>query len=151
MPDVVIAFRGAYECLSNFSDHDTWYDGRLYPTAENAYQAAKSVWPDVRDHLMTLTPSEAKKYGRTTVLRPDWDDMKNDVMLAVLRDKFRRNPKAAFILRETGRMTLVEGNTWHDNYWGDCLCESCINSGGVNMLGKLLMQVRDELGGHDGP
>ena len=44
----------------------------------------------------------------------------------------------------TGDAELIEGNTWHDNYWGVCSCSKC-NGRGKNRLGKLLMKVREEL------
>jgi hypothetical protein len=46
-------------------------------------------------------------------------------------------------LKETGDTVLIEGNTWHDNYWGVCECGRC--KGGVNKLGELLMKVRGTL------
>ena len=74
-----------------------------------------------------------------------WEEVKDDVMLKVLRSKFRNNEDLRNKLLETGDAILIEGTTgWHDNYWGICSCEKC---GGVgkNMLGTLLMQVRDEM------
>ena len=37
------------------------------------------------------------------------------------------------------RLKLVEGNTWGDRFWGVC------GGVGLNWLGRLLMQVRDEV------
>lgn len=42
-------------------------------------------------------------------------------------------------LLATGTRYLEETNTWGDTYWGVC------EGKGLNMLGKTLMQVRDEL------
>jgi predicted NAD-dependent protein-ADP-ribosyltransferase YbiA (DUF1768 family) len=39
---------------------------------------------------------------------------------------------------------LVEGNTWHDPFWGDCHCGRC-PADGENMLGGVLMELRDTL------
>jgi predicted NAD-dependent protein-ADP-ribosyltransferase YbiA (DUF1768 family) len=39
---------------------------------------------------------------------------------------------------------LVEGNTWHDQFWGDCHCGRCPGEG-ENMLGVALMELRDKL------
>ena len=44
-----------------------------------------------------------------------------------------------------GIILLIEGNTWHDNYWGDCSCNRCKSKSGENMLGILLMELRDKL------
>ncbi len=37
---------------------------------------------------------------------------------------------------------IVEYNHWHDNFWGDCLCDRCKHIDGENMLGKMLMAIR---------
>ena len=49
------------------------------------------------------------------------------------------------MLLSTGGGDLVEGNRWHDNFWGRCVCRACRRIGGANVLGTLLMQVRAEL------
>ena len=59
-------------------------------------------------------------------------------MYDVCYEKFTNND--ALHLKErllkTGKEELVEGNTWHDNYWGNCTCEKCKNIAGQNKLGK---------------
>lgn len=79
-------------------------------------------------------------------MRPDWERVKDEAMLACLRAKFS-DPVLADKLLDTGIEELVESNYWHDNYWGDCTCShntQCKNPG-KNMLGTLLMQVRKEI------
>lgn len=68
-----------------------------------------------------------------------------EIMLELLRLKFTRNPELGKLLIATGDALLEEGNKWHDNFWGDCTCDDCRDIEGENWLGKLLMQVRDEL------
>ena len=77
-------------------------------------------------------------------LRPDWEKVKDGVMLDILRIKFSK-PDLKQMLLDTGDAYLIEGTTWHDNYWGNCTCDRCKNITGKNMLGKTLMQVRAEL------
>ena len=48
-------------------------------------------------------------------------------------------------LLATDNEELVEGNTWHDNTWGECSCERCKDIKGQNRLGKMLMQIREEI------
>jgi predicted NAD-dependent protein-ADP-ribosyltransferase YbiA (DUF1768 family) len=43
---------------------------------------------------------------------------------------------------------MIEGNWWHDNFWGDCYCNNksgkhpeCLKPG-LNKLGLLLMNLR---------
>lgn len=116
-------------------------------TAEHLYQAAKT--PDIqaqRAVLMAHTPGTAKRLGRSMPIRRDWEDIKLDVMLGVLRWKFSF-PELRQLLRQTGNHELVEGNHWHDLFWGICL--SCNKHvfimQGENHLGKALMKVREEI------
>jgi ribA/ribD-fused uncharacterized protein len=89
-----------------------------------------------------LTPGQAKRMGRRVALRPDWEDVKEAVMLEGLCLKFADEQLADWLL-ETGDAELVEGTTWHDNEWGNCSCPKCAHIEGKNKLGKLLMQVRE--------
>ena len=62
-------------------------------------------------------------------------------MLQIVRAKFAQNPDLAARLLRTGDRKLIEGNTWHDVFWGMDL-----NTGqGENHLGRILMQVREEM------
>jgi ribA/ribD-fused uncharacterized protein len=116
------------------------FEGIVYPTAEHAYQAAKSLDPTVRRRIATLpTPSEARKAGRALPIRPDWETAKFTIMEAVVRDKFTRNPDLRAKLLATGDAELIEGNDWGDRVWG------VYRGQGENRLGKLLMKVRADL------
>lgn len=130
--------------LSNFYWSPTRYQGVDYATVEHAFQAAKSLNPanQMRISLME-NPSEAKRFGRSIPLRPDWEAIKLQVMRDLLRLKFNPwepTPYFANVLLGTGDQTLVEGNTWGDTYWG----QSPLGTG-HNWLGFLLMGVRAEL------
>lgn len=133
------SFRGHWAFLSNFHPVRVHYNGVWYRTAEHAYQAAKTI--DHIDHDLIAgapTPGQAKRYTRNLPLREDWGQVKDLIMLNVLRAKFS-DPGMAARLLETGEQELVEYNPWHDTYWGIC------NGVGQNRLGKLLMQVRKEM------
>ena len=81
--------------------------------------------------------------GRRVKLRPDWENVKNEVMRELLMVKFGSGKLREWLLA-TGDEKLVEGNTWHDNYWGSCICPRCRNRG-RNELGKTLMAIRQVL------
>jgi predicted NAD-dependent protein-ADP-ribosyltransferase YbiA (DUF1768 family) len=63
----------------------------------------------------------------------------------LLIEKFTQNPELGKLLVETHPATLVEGNWWHDQFWGDCTCKKHADIPGANMLGKRLMRVRERL------
>lgn len=137
--DKIDFFRGQYSFLSNFYEAPLEYDGRVYANSEGAFHSMKSLDPKVRDKFKPLNPSEAKKLGRSVILRTDWDLVKDQYMKEIVLAKFEQNPDIAYKLIETGDTILIEGNWWGDRYWGVC------NGTGKNKLGKILMEVRTEL------
>jgi predicted NAD-dependent protein-ADP-ribosyltransferase YbiA (DUF1768 family) len=64
-------------------------------------------------------------------------------MYSLVRGKFQW-PDLQKKLLDTGDAYLEEGNTWHDNTWGNCKCDRCARYQGENRLGQILMQVREE-------
>jgi len=112
----------------------------VYPTVEHAYQASKCLYlGDAHTIIRARTPGEAKRLGRRVKMVANWDNIKDHYMLGFVRAKFVQNPDLAAKLIATGDEELVEGNTWGDTYWGVC------RGVGQNKLGKILMQVRQEL------
>lgn len=144
--NAITEFRGPTRWLSNFEYVLVTIDGKTYATNEHYYQACKATaWSDL-DHeaIRRLpTPREAKNRGQTIPLRPDWEEVKDDVMLKGLRAKFAPGSDLAAKLLATGDAVLIEGNTHGDRYWGTVWDGT--EWVGKNVLGKLLMQVRDEL------
>lgn len=137
-------FEDEYRFLSNFAYAPIMYEGLEYMSVESAYQAAKTKDRDIRLRFTNLGPNEAKREGRKLDLREDWEDVKIHVMYTCLKEKFRDRVMAKKLLA-TGDSILIEGNTWHDNIWGNCTCMNCLQTEGTNYLGRLLMLVRKEL------
>lgn len=136
-------FREKYAFLSNFHPSEVGMDGILYPTVEHAYQAAKTLNPGLRAAIRNAgTPGYAKQMGRAVKLRDDWESVKLDVMLDLLRKKFSHEDFKRQLLA-TGDSTLIEGNDWGDHFWG--MSGYHPKRVGLNHLGRLLMQVRSEI------
>ena len=132
-------FEGQYEFLSNFYPSAITDGNIIFPTVEHFFQAAKTVNMDDYNMIAAAeTPGRAKRLGKRVELREDWEQVKDDIMLEALHKKF-----ADGFLRDkllaTGDEELVEGNEWNDMYWGVCA------GVGKNKLGKMLMQIREEL------
>ena len=137
-------FRGPTYFLSNFYRHPVRIGDDVYPTAEHAYQALKADDPRERAWVVAAeTPLIAKRRGRKVRVVSYWADIRILVMDQVLAAKFG-DPELADRLLTTRPHTLVEGNTWHDQFWGDCHCGRCPGAG-ENMLGFALMELRDTL------
>jgi|UniRef100_A0A7V6A444 ribA/ribD-fused uncharacterized protein len=139
-------FRGHSFFLSNFAPSPVTLDGMRFPTVEHAYQAAKTLTPQERELILgASTPDLARKIGRNLTRRPDWPDIKVKVMQDLVAQKFNGHPDLGKLLLATNDAELVEGNTWHDNFWGDCRCPRCAGITGQNRLGRILMEVRERL------
>lgn len=139
-PSQIVMFRGELAFLSNFYPAKTIYEGIEYKTAEHAFQAAKSI--DEKDRLYiksAATPGDAKRMGYAIKLREDWSKVKLQIMKDCLKSKFTLNPSLRKKLLDTGELELVETNFWKDDFWGKC------TEAGQNHLGKLLMEVRQEI------
>jgi len=143
----VDSFKGQYEKFSNFYPVVIHFEGINFPSVEHAFVAAKSTDVFFRKRIAELPPEQAgkaKRMGRKTYLRPDWDMVKIAYMKRFLLQKFSYD-EFRILLLSTGDMPIIEGNYWHDNYWGDCFCDKCKGIRGKNNLGKLLMKVRREV------
>ena len=135
-------FDGKYRFLSNFASVPS-LGGK---TVEHYYQASKTLdTGEKMSVIMCTTPGQAKRAGRRVTMREDWEEVKVRIMHNWLRVKFEPGTELANKLLATGGQRLVEGNYWHDNAWGNCVCERCRHIPGENKLGKLLMMVRREL------
>ncbi len=148
-------FEGRYRFLSNFYPVEIEHQGIKYPSVEHFYVAmkvndqqlinGKYYTPgDFREMIASIPdPGKIKRIGRSAKLRSDWDQQKLKVMNWGVRQKFKQEPFKEMLLA-TGDQLLVEGNYWHDNVFGSCNCDKCGDSG-ENNLGKILMDVRNEL------
>lgn len=156
--DAIISFRGDYSFLSNFYEREINYHGVIWPSTEHLFQGLKTLIPEFREIIRNAgTPGESKKLGRYStyenqpMLRPDWDNIKDNVMAYITHLKYTQHRDLALRLIATDGKQLIEGNVWHDNYWGVCTCEKCVAKAILwhNKLGKTLMWKRHNLA-HDG-
>lgn len=136
-------FFGRLYFLSNFYPTKVTYDNEEYATSEHAYQALKlknkAHQKIVRD---AETPGMSKALSRKYPLRPDFEETKDELMFDIVLAKFTQNYILGTRLLRVKKKELIEYNTWHDNYWGDCICPDCAHVKGKNKLGKILKKVR---------
>ena len=137
-----------YGCFSNFSAHPIELKGKIWKTSEHYFQAQKFAGTEHEEEIrLTTSPMVAARMGRNRQkpLRKDWEIAKDDIMREALRAKFTQHKDLREMLLSTGNALLVE-HTKNDSYWGDGG-----DGSGLNMLGKLLMEVREELRQQDKP
>ena len=134
--------REAYGAFSNFAPHSIELDRVRWPTVEHYFQAQKFAGtPHVEAIRQAPSPTLDARMGRSRArpLRPDWELVKDKIMLRAVRAKFAQHADLAALLLATGDALIVERSR-RDRYWG--------NGGdgsGANKLGLILMSVRAEL------
>ena len=128
--------------FNNFSAHAVEFEGKLYPTSEHAYQAAKCTDPKGKEEIRNARSPERGKTLANEVYKeardPDWQNKKVGVMERVLRAKLAQHPEAVEALQESGQDDIVEDSPT-DYFWGEGA-----DGSGQNMLGKLWMKLRAE-------
>jgi hypothetical protein len=132
-----------YYEFSNFYICNVTIDNKIWSTTEHYFQAMKfNNNPNYMEKIrLASSPAEAKKLGNTRKikLRPDWENVKEEIMMTAIREKFTQSNKLKKILLSTGNAYIAE-HTKNDYYWGDGL-----NGSGKNRLGHLLIKLREEI------
>ena len=134
--------KGEFGCFSNFSRHSIELKDETWETSEHYFQAQKFAGTHHESDVRKAKgPGAAAAMGRDKQLplRADWEKVKDDVMREAVMAKFTQRKDLKEILLSTNDAILVE-HTENDSYWGDGG-----NGTGKNMLGKILMEVREIL------
>lgn len=147
-PERVCFYEQDFYVLSNFSAFRVEWEGLTFDTSEAAYhwekfaiegdEAAIDIARQVYDAPSAHEAFKIAERNRS-LRRPDWDEVKVEIMHGILRAKVDQHEYVRRKLLATGDRELVE-NSWRDDFWG-----WGPNRDGQNMLGKLWMQVRSEL------
>lgn len=135
-----------YGVFSNLYRRTILFEGIEYPTSEHAYQAGKARKDSVREWLMAApSPSLLAMAAHGLYVwdvAPNWSKNKFDRMRRVLHAKFTQHEDLKELLLSTGNARLVEKASVDNSVnrlWGE------VNGVGKNMLGQLLMELREEL------
>lgn len=137
---------GFYErdfyCFSNFSSFAIIWKGKFCLTSEHAYHTERFEDEEVKDLIRkTMSAHDALKVSHQHEgnYRKDWQDVKVGIMKDILREKVKQHPYIKKKLLDSEDKVLVE-DSWRDDFWG-----WGSNKDGQNMLGKLWMEVREEV------
>ncbi len=129
-----------YAEFSNFANYPISLDGHVWRTVEHYYQAMKTLSESERAIIRhTNTPGEAKKLGQHVLLREDWEEVKYEVMKTAVRAKFSQHEDIQQVLFNTGFREIAEDSP-NDYIWG-----LGKDGTGQNLLGKVLVEIREEL------
>jgi ribA/ribD-fused uncharacterized protein len=135
-----------YGAFSNLFRRSIEFDGRVFPTAEHAYQAGKARKEEVKEWILSApTPGLVAMAAHglyTWDIVANWSQIKYERMRQVLRAKFAQHDDLRQLLLSTGNARIVEAGRVANVVnctWGE------VNGKGKNMLGVLLMELRTEL------
>ena len=144
MDEVIGFYPREFYPFDNFSSFKVEWNGYLFSSVEEAYQAASFMGSDeelVEKIKKSHSADEAQRiaYANRDKRREDWDDVKISIMEELLRLKIEQNPYVKKKLLQTGDYMIVEDSPKDDLWgWGP-------NRNGQNNLGKLWMKLRKEL------
>jgi len=136
---IIDSFSAEFDFLSNFYPCRIEFEGEVYGSVEHAFQAGKSPDRAYRRRVRELSAARAKQLGRQIKIPSDWGIRRLPLMLSLLKQKFEFKSDLEELLDATYPAILIEGNSWKDTFWGVC------NGKGENHLGKLLMQIREDI------
>ncbi len=131
-----------YGYFSNFAPYPIKVKGREWPTSEHYFQSQKFAGHKDEEEIRSASsPMKAAKMGRDRKrpFRKDWEYVKDNIMREALYAKFTQHLELKSKLLATGNASIIE-HTKNDSYWGDGG-----DGSGKNMLGKLLMELREKL------
>lgn len=140
-----------YGWLGNMAPFPITHEGKVWPTAEALFQALRFDDPSIKEAIRAAkSPFQAKMIAKAhkeqmVVIERGEQDVEN--MRLVLRLKVAQHPELAQRLLDTGEEIIVEDATSHPSgsakFWGQ------VRKGeewiGENTLGRLWMELRDEL------
>lgn len=147
---MISEFRGQYDWATNFYHKAPFYvHGQKFKTSEHYFAACKTLDANWCQRIIGAdTAADAKRLGRQCPCQPEWGRVRVNVMSQAIWYKFTQHPELQEKLIATGTQVMVEGNWWHDNFWGDCYCNDkdgrhpeCLQPG-KDALGLLLMNLR---------
>lgn len=138
----IFFYEQEFYVFSNFSSFRLLWRGYDWMTSEHAYHSEKFDDPAILGALrQSRSAHDAMKvaYAHKHKYRADWDEIKLGVMREILRAKVEQHPYVKKKLLESRGKELIE-NSWRDDYWG-----WGPNKNGANHLGRLWMEVRDDV------
>lgn len=135
--------------FSNFGRVPVTVDGVTFNTTERLYQVMKYKDPEVRKAVFLATNPKmtAKHYEKLGLWREDWPEMIVDAMKYCLMQKYTQSEVFRSLLESSKGLYIIEDQTSFPkktpDTWGVKLSADGKSYVGPNLLGRLLMELRD--------
>lgn len=137
---VIRGFFGRNAWLGNSYPVKFRLHGMFWKSVDHYIFACRAIKESDRDAVRNAkTPIEARVISKEIKWRPDWKEADAKNVNEAVEAKFTQNAELGRKLIYTRDIELVHENRWNDKLWGVCDDE------GENLLGKLLMEVRDRI------
>lgn len=135
-----------YTYFSPYTAHAIRLNGVTYPTTEHAYQCLRYNDQGIIDQILAA-PSPVKAWEVSSRYKDrqvqGFKDRKLEVMKALLRLKAQQHDDVRKALLESGDRRIVKHVFTYPP--GDAFWDDGANGEGLNHMGKLWMEIRDEL------
>ncbi len=142
MKEPIFFYEHEYYVFSNFSSFAIEWKGNLCMTSEHAYHTEKFEDESIKAEIRaTRSAHDSQKVSHLykDKYHPHWNEIKVGIMKEILYAKLEQHPYVMKKLLESGDRLLVE-DSWRDDFWG-----WGPNKDGQNHLGKLWMEIRQEI------
>jgi predicted NAD-dependent protein-ADP-ribosyltransferase YbiA (DUF1768 family) len=141
--EIIDNFNEEFSFLNNSYPSEVFFEGKIYPSIFNAYQASRTVNDFFRKLLQkTQTPEKIYEIAVQITDPIDWNTKRLLIMEKLIRDKFIRNSYLKQELLNTLNRDLLNTfsiKTESNVFWG------VFKNEGENHLGKILMRVREDI------
>ncbi|MFC1656923.1 NADAR family protein [Patescibacteria group bacterium] len=142
--EVIGFYEREFYPFSNFSSFEVKWHGRVWKTAEQAYQASHffDTAPELVEEIITATSAhEAYKIAKSNAEKAprNWEDIKIDIMEDICEHKLQQHPYVQRKLLQTKDLLMIEDSP-KDSFWGWGEGRK-----GRNELGKVWMKLRGKL------
>ena len=150
----VLAFFTGATPLSNFYKSNFQINNRTYSSVEQYFQYCKAVFAEDKEAAKKILdatfPAKCKYFGKSVRVNQDqWLAEAKTVMLKACTAKFEQDLYARQYLKDTGNYVLAEASLDPDWGIGKRLHDKDISKKdswtGQNLLGLILMQIRDNI------
>ena len=125
--------------LANYSEYGFYKNGIFYKTVEHYYQSEKYEDEAIRQKIINAPDARSAALigrDRNNKRKEKFRDIKLNVMLEGVLEKFRQNKDILLKLIETRELEIIE-KTEDEYFWG-----AGRDNSGKNEFGKILMKAR---------
>lgn len=138
----IFFYENEFYVFSNYSSFQIEWKGKLYPTSEHVYHSEKFDDENLKEQIRnTRSAHDSPKTAEANKdkYRKNWSEIKVRIMKEILLAKVAQHPYIKKKLLESSDKELIE-DSWRDDFWG-----WGPNKDGENHLGKLWMEIREEV------